>query len=516
MNRNIKNNIRLSVLALFAIVTLTACSDDDVTPQPVGPTNGLEHIDASDAGLYTSFYKPEIGYVGDPMPFYNEADQTFYLFYLQDWRDGRKNDHPIYYTTTRDYASFTPIQAAIQCGPNIAHQDLFIGTGSCVEHNGTYYFFYTGHNDYLTPKEKLMLATSPDLKTWTKQTDFEMVAPAECDQNNFRDPHVYYDPYRYCYVMLVTTIKNGRGCIARYTSSDLRTWTEIASFTEFESDAEILECPDIFQMGDKWYLTFSRINRDPQRKTFYRVANSPEGPWQIARDENGVAHETFDGLFFYAGKTASDGVNRYISGWCSTAERVHEGNELQWAGALISHKIVSDPVTGCLSTMIPDALDKKFGTSVALKSLLLSENVTANSNTYTVGQGGKAVFARNKASFRLTMTIDASHAEKFGLAFGASGEQENVNKILFNLADNHRGCTGLFMYNGADELNFTPLDVPANRKFNVTVIAEKSICTIYVNDQVAFTNRILKMNENPWMIFSDNGNALFSDIRVYE
>ena len=95
MNRNIKNNIRLSVLALFAIVTLTACSDDDVAPQPVGPTNGLEHINAADAGLYTSFYKPEIGYVGDPKPIYNEADQTFYMFYLQDWRDGRKNDQPI-------------------------------------------------------------------------------------------------------------------------------------------------------------------------------------------------------------------------------------------------------------------------------------------------------------------------------------------------------------------------------------------------------------------------------------
>ncbi len=514
MNRNIKNSIRLSFAALFVITALAACGDKDpVTPVVI---DGLEFKYASDGGEYTSFYKPKIGWVGDPMPFYNEADGNFYLFYLQDWRDGRKNDHPIYYTTTQDYADFTPIQPAIECGDNISFQDLFIGTGSCVEFNGTYYFFYTGHNGYLTPNEKIMLATSPDLKSWTKQPDFTFQAPSGYDQNNFRDPHVYYDPYRYCWVMLVTTIKSGKGCFARYTSDDLRSWKQITSLTDFESDAEILECPDIFQMGGKWYLIFSRINRDPQRKTFYRIANTPEGPWRIVRDKNNAAHETFDGLFLYAGKTASDGTDRYISGWCSSAERVHSGNELQWAGALVSHRIECDPSTGRLYAVIPDALTKKFNVPVKLETVTASEDVVADGNNFTVTKGSMAVFARNGASFRIAMTVDASGAEKFGLAFNASGIQDNVNKILFDLSNsNSRGRSGLFMYNGADELNFTPLDVPSPAKFDVTVVAEKSICTVYVNDKAAFTNRIVKMNENPWMIFSDKGTARFSDIKVY-
>jgi beta-fructofuranosidase len=44
-----------------------------------------------------------------------------------------------------------------------------------------------------------------------------------------------------------------------------------------------------------WYLVFSRLNRDMHRKTFYRIADNPNGPWRIFRDENGK-HETFDGL----------------------------------------------------------------------------------------------------------------------------------------------------------------------------------------------------------------------------
>jgi beta-fructofuranosidase len=493
---------------------MVACDDKVAPPQPV-EIGDLDYVNVPDGGLYSTFYKPEIGWVGDPMPFYNEADQTFYLFHLQDWRDGRNNDHPIYYTTTRDYADFTPIQPAIECGDNISFQDLFIGTGSCVEYNGTYYFFYTGHNDYLAPKEKIMMATSPDLRTWTKRPDFMLQAPDGYDQNNFRDPHVYYDSARYCWVMLVTTIKDGKGCLARYTSEDLGSWKLIAPLTDFESDAEILECPDIFQMGDKWYLTFSRINRDAQRKTFYRIADSPEGPWRIVRDENNVTHETFDGLFLYAGKTASNGTDRYISGWCSSAERVNEGNELQWAGALVSHKIECDASTGRLYAVIPDALNTKLMEQAELKTIITSGNVSADGNNFSVPQGGSAVFARNGSSFRITMTIDASDADRFGLAFDASGTQQTVNKIMFDLTDNNRGRPGLFMYNGADELNYTPLDVPSTAGFEVTVIAEKSICAVYVNGTMAFTNRIVRMNENPWMIFSDNGTARFSDVRVY-
>ncbi len=515
MNKRIGYSLRLLFAILCVGATFTACEkDEDASSTDFVVDETLDLWSVSDAGEYTTFYKPKIGWVGDPMPFYNEADQTFYLFYLQDWRDGRKCDHPIYYTTTKDYSSFTTIKPAIQTGDNIAFQDSFIGTGSFVKYNGLYYCFYTGHNDYLTPKEKIMLATSPDLRTWTKQSDFTFQAPEGYDQNNFRDPHVYYDPNRECYVMLITTLKDGRGCLARYTSSDLRTWTNIEPLTDFESDAEILECPDIFEMGGKWYLVFSRINRDPQRKTYYRIADTPEGPWRIVRGADNEAYETFDGLFFYAGKTATDGTDRYISGWCSSDERVNANNELTWAGAMISHKIVADPATGRLSTVIPDKLDSKFNTTVAYKALLVSDEVTSADGTFSVAEGGKAVFSRNGASFRITLSVDASQSDKFGLAFGAGGDQENVNKILFDLTDNHRGRPGLFMYNGADELNYTPIDVPTDKKFDITVVAEKSVCVLYVNG-VAFTNRILKMNENPWMIFSDEGTASFSAIKVY-
>lgn len=517
MKRIIKYSLLL-VMTIGSVIYFTACDDKNDLSVVINPGDEIDEAldckEVADQGGYSTFYKPEIGWVGDPMPFYNESDQTFYMFHLQDWRDGRVNDHPIYYTTTKDYASFAGFEAAIHTGNTIAEQDVFIGTGSFVKHNNMYYGFYTGHNDNLQPKEKIMLATSPDLKEWTKIPEFTFQAPVGYDENNFRDPHVYFDPLRNCYVMLITTIKDGRGCLARYISDDLMAWTNIEPFTEFEADAEILECPDIFKMGDKWYLTYSRINRDQHRKTFYRIADTPEGPWRTVL-ENGLPQETFDGLFLYAGKTASNGADRYISGWCSTGEKVNNSNELQWAGALISHKIVQAP-SGRLYAVIPDAMNNKFVTESLCNSLLKSGSVSETADGYNIGSDGKVVFNRNGTSCRITMTIDASAANKFGIALGACDEQDNINKLELDLTNNHWGRPCVFMYNNDEEINFTTIDIPDDRKFNITLVIEKSVCTMYINGKTAFTNRIYKMYNNPWMIYSAEGTTLFTDIKIYK
>ena len=67
---------------------------------------------------------------------------------------------------------------------------------------------------------------------------------------------------------------------------------------------------------------------------------------------------------------------------------------------------------------------------------------------------------------------------------------------------------------GKTELNFTPLVVPTNRIFNVKIIIEKSICVVYINDNIAFTNRIYKMDQNPWTIFADQGTVKVNQLKI--
>lgn len=78
----------------------------------------------------------------------------------------------------------------------------------------------------------------------------------------------------------------------------------------------------------------------------------------------------------------------------------------------------------------------------------------------------------------------------------------------------------LFMHNETSsnrrELNFTPLIVPENKIFDVKIVIEKSIAVVYVNNNTAFTNRIYKMDQNPWTIFSDNGTIKVTEIKIEE
>jgi beta-fructofuranosidase len=494
-----------------------SCGNEDPVPDPEPGTGVDKTVDCKspqEIGAYTTFFKPLNGFVGDPMPFFNAADQTFYLFFLYE----NQNNHPIYVEKTKDYASFEGFAEAIPAGNGI---EEWLGTGSFADKDGKYYCFYTGHNGNLSPAEKVMLATSSDLKTWTKQPAFSMEAPSGFDKNNFRDPCVYFDETRNSYVMLVSSRFGSNAALARYTSTDLSSWTQITSLlagTDIDTDAEIIECPDMFKMGSKWYLIFSRINRDAHRKTFYRIADSPDGPWRICGDKSkNEHHETFDGLYLYAGKSASDGEKRYLSGWCSTGQEVNSNKELDWAGSLITHQLIQQP-DGRLYPAIPEAADSKFRQAVEYAKIKQEGNVTENAGTYTLTAENNpsiAVFSRNTESVKITMTIDAAQSNRFGIAFGACGNQGDAYSLTFDLTDNHYGLPAVFFYKNQKELNFTPLIVPSNKIFDVKIIIEKSVCVMYVNGNVAFTNRISSMNQNPWMIFANEGTVKFSAIKIF-
>ncbi|HET9569922.1 MAG TPA: glycoside hydrolase family 32 protein [Bacteroidales bacterium] len=515
------------ILVLLGLFMTAGCGDPNTGPesvdqQTIDTTTTLRTI--TESGNYSTFYKPQSGFVGDPMPYYNAADSSFYLYYLQDWRNGAPTDHPIYCTKTSDFGKFVGFTEAIPCGVP-GSQEPLLGTGSFIKDaNGKLYGFYTGHNGSLYPAEKILLATSTDMKTFTKVPGFALSAPDGYDKNNFRDPCVYYDTTRSCYVMSVTSIKDGKGIFVRYTSSDLVNWTLTNPLTEFNSDAQILECPDIFKMGNKWYLVFSRINRDEHRKTFYRISDSPNGPWLRCEDATGH-HETFDGLYLYAAKTASDGTNRYISGWCSTGQQVNGSNELDWAGSLVTHQLVQQP-DGRLYPRIPEAVDKKFSKPVAFAKLKSSGTVLGDKDAYDLTASTKrsyALFNRNVTPVKITMTLDAAQTNRFGFSFGAGGDLSELYSVTFDLTSSNRwGMPCLFLNketsyvtgNYTKELNFTPLLVPDNKQFEVKIIIEKSICVVYVNDNVAFTNRIYRMNQNPWTIFVDNGTLHVNHLTV--
>jgi beta-fructofuranosidase len=116
--------------------------------------------------------------------------------------------------------------------------------------------------------------------------------------------------------------------VALQTSTDLAAWTEAEElYSTFLTHCP--ECPEIFRLGDRWILGYSRFT--DRRGTVYRVADNPRGPWRH------FATEGPDGMNWYAAKSLTDDAGRRIAfGWVpdrNPAPSAITGNWL-WGGDL--------------------------------------------------------------------------------------------------------------------------------------------------------------------------------------
>lgn len=507
-----KPRTMISSLLMLGLLSLMACNNDHeyYSNDPDAAPDALSCYDVNDLYQdYSLFFKPVHGWVGDPMPFYK--DGTFHVFYLQDARDGAKTFHPWYKVNTTDLVSYTDEGEMIPCG-TVEEQDGALGTGSVFEHNGLYYAFYTGHNGALDPREKILLATSADLKSWTKDESFALEASWGYDRNEFRDPIIIRDEATDTFRMLLSTRADYKGSwravIAQYSSTDLYNWTLEEPFYDDESTF-MVECPDIFTQGGYQYLIYSDIN-DRMVHYKYRAAGSPD--WITP------ANSALDGIAYYAGKTAYDGTNRYLFAWCPTRENHRDANPFGWAGSLVVHQLIQNQ-DGTLYTTIPQSISEKIATPAIVK-ITGSRDIHADGNTYKLS-GTDAqdyiIFDRLAAKpTRITAKITASTSTRFGFELGACGNRREVYALTFDTEKDELQLNRVLRLAETSEMmTSVHLPKPSGNEYDVAILIENSVCVIYVNGQKAFTNRIYQMNQNPWGIFADNGEVTFSNLNIY-
>ncbi len=510
-------NFKIACLSLcFTLFCNCSKEENLVSGSSSSETNAPDCQTANESAKeYTTFFKPTSAWVGDPMPFYEEG--KFHIFYLQDDRNALPTFHPWYKVVSSDLATFTENSEMIPTG-NATSQDGALGTGSVFIRNGKYYAFYTGHNGNLDPKEKILLATSTDLKTWTKETSFSLQASWSYDRNEFRDPVVFEDKKSGTFKMLIATrsevglvsdnLLPWRAVIAQYSSTNLLDWTLEKPFYE-DTSTFITECPDVFIMGDFQYLVYSDID---DRMVHYKYRSINSTSWITPENSK------LDGVAFYAGKTVSDGSNRYIMGWCPTKNKNIDSNVFDWAGSLVIHRLIQHQ-DGTFGVAIPVGVDNKFNTNQVLNSVL-SKGVVKNDVSCTLkannSQKAFSVFDRENGAYKIKTQIKVASATQFGFEFGACGTRSEVFDVVFDLEKKQLRLDKVVKNMAPQILTQIPLKVPVNKEFDVTIVSENSICVVYVNDEIAFTNRIYKMNQNPWAIFTNNGEVTFSDLKKFK
>jgi beta-fructofuranosidase len=465
------------------------------------------------------FYKPADGWLADVIPFFWQG--VYHLFYLKDFRDasGHGEGTPWCHLTTTDFVRFDDHGEILARGRR-DEQDLYVFTGSVIEHAGQFHIFYTGHNPHFEPQGKpvqgVMHAVSDDLYTWRKVPQDTFYAPADrYEPHDWRDPFVFWDDEAGEWSMLLAArLKEGpsrrRGCTALCSSADLKRWHVCEPFW---SPALYFthECPDLFRIGDWWYLLFSEFSE--ACVTRYRMSRSLHGPWLAP------ANDTFDGRAFYAAKTATDGFDRFLFGWNPTREGETDEGRWQWGGHMVAHRLRQQS-DGTLGVEMPETVQHALRTQQAVAFTAGVGNVTADGDSVRLASQGRFSCAAAGALPHVChIQASATFAEgtrNFGLMLRTSDDFETGYTIRFEPAMQRLAFDS--WPRPGDKPAMCELERPmrlqAGEPLEINVLIDGSVCEVYAGGSVAMSARLYNHPRGQWGVFAGEGDVRFEQVSL--
>lgn len=519
---------------LLSALTMTSCSDDDFGPDAPKDWAGTStFFTPTDEDGFQTYYNPAIGRCGDPMPFFDQKSGDFKVLYLQEYENNATyNFHPIWGVSTKDGATYESLGEVLPTGKSSLEQDAALGTGCCYynEKDNLYYIYYTGHNVNCTNVEAVMRATSHDFKTWTKDNTWMLKGDDYGYSSvDFRDPQIFVAEDGLYHMVISSNLK-----FAEFKSSDMKNWEHVGPFNMIWD--RMLECPDIFKMGDYWYLIYSESYKASwSRKVKYMMATSWEGLKACFNDPGANwpkdGHEgVLDSRAFYAGKTASNGIDRYIWGWCPfrTGATIHDknvnvgaGGEPNWSGALVCHKIIQHN-DGTLTLGEVPAMASKYNQAQNIN--VVSSNGATISGTGGTLSGNDAYILYNRlgAHNHISLTVKTSNNwDKFGISLVRGIDSEKYYTMVVNpewedgrkVNFEQEGSAGKGFIEGIDGYNFQR---PADNVYHIDIYTDNSVMVMYINDVCAYTNRIYGIQKNCWSINNYGGSITVSDVKVQQ
>ncbi len=203
-------------------------------------------------------------------------------------------------------------------------------SGSAYVEKDTMYLYYTGNvklegkdgeYDYIYSGREgnTVLVESQDGITHSPKEWLLTVSDyPENMSNHIRDPKVFAKDGTY-YMVLGGRTRDDEGCVLLYTSPDKRNWT-FQHLIQKPDFGYMWECPDLFWMGEEFYLSMSPQGLTSEEYRFQNVYQS--GYFHTTQDLTKVSGELDEfwewdyGFDFYAPQTYEDESGRRILiGW---------------------------------------------------------------------------------------------------------------------------------------------------------------------------------------------------------
>lgn len=457
--------------------------------------------------MHKLYYQVPGTWFGDCMPFGENG--KFYLYYLKDTRNPVPFGEPFGWDLicTSDFVNYEDLGVAITHGTD-EEPDQYVFSGSVLKTENKYHAFYTGNNfEYPNqgkPGQILMHAVSDDALNWEKDIEFPLILAEEgYDPDDWRDPFVLWDEEHKEYLMLLgarlkgpKTRKSGR--TVKYTSNDLTHW-------DFKGDFwapnlyNMHEMPDLFKIGKWWYHIITEYS--DKSKMIYRMSCSLNGPWLTPEDD------AFDGRAYYAGRTYCMNGKRFLFGWVPTKENENDKQIFQWAGTLVVHEIFQR-ADGTLGVKIPESVWRFFdeiGEKMTLKidaEYVEKDKVVCEQVGDLFALEAEIKFSEDTSSFGIRLYENEDTEEAYQFHFYVK-----ENRVIFEKTPNWPWPS--INNEGLER----PILLEPNKIYNVRIIVDDTIATLYVNG-VALNARMYESKGNTISFFSNNGTIEVSNLSV--
>ncbi|RYY32419.1 MAG: DUF4975 domain-containing protein, partial [Sphingobacteriaceae bacterium] len=183
-----------------------------------------------------------------------------------------------------------------------------------------------------------------------------------------------------------------------------------------------------------------------------------------------------------------------------------------WGGNLITHQLVrigSDR----LGVKSPESVQGYFTKEADLTVAGETGTVSKSGANYTIdGSGSAAMYKFNgvEGSAKINGTISFSNVSgTASIGFNAKTDNAGTYIIKFD-PTNHR----IAAWNYGTEVTRVPFNFEAGKNYNFSIVIDNSVAVLYVNNEVALTNRIYSLQGNMWSLGAEGLQVNLGNLKV--
>lgn len=381
-------------------------------------------------------------------------------------------------------------------------------SGSAIEHDGKLFLMYTGTANHGKGYEQTQcIAYSEDGIHFKKYEGNPVLsAPEGIPADMFRDPKVW--KHEDTYYMVCGASRDNRGLALLYRSEDMLHWDFFRVLAESRGEWGFMwECPDFYQMGDKYVLTFSPMGSG-DHTSVYLVGDFD---YETGRFYSHVSSEIDWGFDYYAPQSflSPDG-RRIMVGWANEWEWMplwkdwgptyQEG----WCGFFnipIEVRLMEDSTLQFLPVEEIEGLREK---PEYQDSLLVTEKETE----LKAGDG---------VAFEMKMKIDLekTDAERLELILRCGEGKKTV--CLFDFKNGEMSVNRNEADGWSRGISRSVMHLKGKKELDVHILSDRSSLEIFTNEyQNNHSNNIFAGDaQNQLKIRAYGGTAVIKDIETY-